>query len=91
LYINDLRVSKQTWHKIIYVSVHIGLLNMTFDFQPYDSHHRYFLSLSGKECVNSPYPVMSIDPQSNVIDTLLGAMETVRFRNAIKIVASSHE
>ena len=32
LYVNDLRVSKQTWHKVIYVAVHIGFLNVTFDF-----------------------------------------------------------
>ena len=80
---NNLRVTKPTC-QVIYISVHIGLQNKMFDFRPYDSHHdvhcRYFLSLSGKEYVSKPYPVMFIDLQSNVIDILLGAMETVPFR-----------
>jgi len=27
-----LRVSKQTWHKVIYVSMYVGFLDMMFDF-----------------------------------------------------------
>ena len=84
LYMNELRVSKQAWHKVIYVSVYMGLLDMMFDFRPYDNHHevhrRYFLSLSGEEYVSNPYTVMSVDPQSNVVDVMLGAVETAPFR-----------
>ena len=83
LYVYDLEVSKQTWHKLIYVSVHIGLLDMIFDFRPYDSHHevhcRYFLSSFGEEYISNPHAVMSVD-QSNAIDVLIGTVETVPFR-----------
>ena len=69
---------------LIYVSVHIGLLDMMFDFRPYDSHHevhrRYFLSSSGEVYISNPHAVMSVDPQSNVIDVLIGTVETVPFR-----------
>ena len=61
LYVNELMVSKQAWHKVIYVSVHMGFLDMTFDFRSYDSHHEvhwryflFFLSLSGEEYVSNP-------------------------------------
>ena len=57
---------------------------MTFNFRSYDSHHevhqRYFLSLSGEEYVSNPHTVMSVDPQSNVVDVILGAVETAPFR-----------
>ena len=84
LYVNELKVSKQAWHKVIYVSVYMGFLDMMFDFRPFDSlhevHRRYFLSLSGEEYVSNPHTVMSVDPQSNVVDVMLGAVETAPFR-----------
>ena len=58
----------------------MGSLAMTFDFWPYDSHHevhqRYFLALSSEEYVTNPHTVMSVDPQSNVVDVILGAVLT---------------
>ena len=64
--------------------IFVGFLDMMFDFQPYESYHkvhrRHFLSLSGKEYVSNLHAVMSVDPQSNVIDVLLGTVETVTFR-----------
>jgi len=59
----------------------VGFLDMMFGFRPYNSHHkvhrRYFLTLSGKENISNPHAVMSVDPQSNVIDVLLLTVETV--------------
>jgi len=42
LYISDVRVSKPSWHKVIYVAVHVGFLDMTFGFYPYESHYEVY-------------------------------------------------
>ena len=62
----------------------IGFLNVTFDFRPYENHYevhrKYYLSSSGEEYVNNPHAVMSVDPQSNVVDVILGIVETSTFK-----------
>ena len=79
VYVNDVRVSKPSWHKVIYVAVHLGLLDMTFDFRPYECHYevhrKYFLSAAGENFLQNPYAIMSVDPQSNVVDVMLGVVE----------------
>ena len=86
LYVNDIRVSKPSWHKVIYVAVHLGYLDVSFDFRPYESHfevHRkYLLSASGEDFLCSPFTVMSVDPQSNVVDIILGVSQNAPFRKS---------
>ena len=86
LYVNAIRVSKPSWHKVIYVAVHLGYLDVTFDFRPYESHfevHRkYLLSASGEDFLRSPFTVMSVDPQSNVVDIILGVLQNAPFRKS---------
>ena len=38
LYVNDVRVSKPSWHKVMYVTVHLGYLDVSFEFRPFESH-----------------------------------------------------
>ena len=57
---------------------------MTFDFRPFESHfevHRkYLLSSSGKNFLLAPCTVMFIDPQSNVVDVMLGVVQKATYR-----------
>jgi len=83
VYVNDMRVSKPSWHKVIYVAVHLGLLDMTFDFRPYENHYevhrKYFLSPKGENFLQNPFAIMSLDPQSNVVDVMLHVVERKPF------------
>lgn len=64
-----------TWHKIIYVAVHIGYLDITF-FRPFDSHYevhrRYKLSTDGEAFLSNPQTVISVDPHSHIVDAIVG-------------------
>jgi len=57
---------------------------MTFDFRPFESHfevHRkYLLSSSGKNFLLAPCTVMFIDPQSNVVDVMLGVVQKATYK-----------
>jgi len=79
VYVNDVRVSKPSWHKVIYVAVHLGLLDMTFDFRPYENHYevhrKYLLTAAGEKFLQNPFAIMSVDPQSNVVDVMLQVVE----------------
>ena len=83
LYINDARMSKPSWHKVIYVAVHLGYVNVTFDFCPYENRHevhrKYSLALTGEVFLNNPTSVMSVDPQSNIVDVMLGVVESKKY------------
>jgi len=74
--INSIVMSQLTWHKIIYVAVHVGYLDMRFFFRPFDSHYevhrRYKLSADGEAFLNNPQTVMSVDPHSHIIDAIVG-------------------
>ena len=69
-------MSQVTWHKIIYVAVHTGYLDMTFFFRPFDSHYefhrRYKLSSDGEAFLSNPQTIMSVDPHSHIIDAIVG-------------------
>lgn len=56
---------------------------MAFDFRPFDSHfevhHEYLLSSSGENFLLAPCSVMSIDPQSNLVDVMLGVVQKASF------------
>ena len=83
LYVNDARVSKSSWHKVIYVAVYLGYINVTFDFRPYENHHevhrKYLLATAGEAFLDNPTSVMSVDPQSNVVDILLGEVQGKKY------------
>ena len=83
LFINDVRVSKSSWHKVIYVAVYLGYANIAFDFRPYENHYevhrKYLLTPDGKAYLDHPTSVMSIDPQSNVVDVMLGMVEGKKY------------
>ena len=55
-YIGDVRMSFSAWHKVLYVAVHIGYVDMYFDFRSFDCHyevHRKYLIMSdGMQRIN---------------------------------------
>ena len=64
------------WHKILYVAVHLGFLDLSFTFRPFDSHYevhrRYVLSQSGESFISTPHSVVSVSPYSNIAEIILG-------------------
>lgn len=72
------KMSQPAWHKILYVAVHLNLIDLDI-FRPFESHYeahrRYMLSSLGLEFLHAPYAVMSVDPQSCIVDKLLGAKQ----------------
>ena len=73
------RMSQLQWHKIIYVAVHLGYLDLLFNFRPFDSHYevhrRYIVSSLGNEFYSSPKAIMSPDPRSTIVDVALGLVQ----------------
>ena len=76
--VNGIVMSKAAWHKIIYVAVHLGYLDLSFKFRPFENHYevhrRYNVTSAGRAFVLKPHSVVSVDPHSSVIDMLLGAV-----------------
>ena len=68
-------ITSYAWSKIVYVGVHLSLLNLCFVFHPFDNHYevhrRYSLSEEGKKFLSAPTTVMSINPHSYIIDRVL--------------------
>ena len=79
--INGIVMSKAAWHKIIYVAVHLGYLDLSFKFRSfknhYEVHRRYNVTSAGKVFVLKPHSVVSVDPHSSIIDMLLGAVSKI--------------
>ena len=73
--IKGVNMSNNAWCKLIYVGVHLGLLDLSFIFCPfenqYEVHHRYSISSAGEEFLLNPTLVMSLDPCSTAIDIIL--------------------
>ena len=73
------RMSQLQWHKIIYVAVHLGYLDLLFNFRSFDSHYemhrRYIVSSLGNEFYSSPKAIMSPDPCSTIVDVALGLIQ----------------
>ena len=69
------RMSRLQWHKIIYVAVYLGYLDLLFNFRPFDSHYevhrRYIVSSLGNEFYSSAKAIMSPDPSSTIVDVAL--------------------
>ena len=72
----DLKMSQSVWHKILYVAVHLGFVNLSFKFRPFDSHYevhcRYVLSKSGESFIPLPHSAPSVSPYSNIPEIILG-------------------
>ena len=76
--VNGTMMSYSSWHKLLYVAVHIGFLDLRFHFRPFDSHYevhrRYCITSEGSSFLSNPHSVMSVDPQSTLTDLLLGSV-----------------
>jgi len=74
--VKGLKMSQSVWHKILYVAVHLGFINLSFTFRPFDSHYevhrRYVLSKSGESFISLPQSVASVSPYSNIPEIVLG-------------------
>ena len=68
--VKGLKMSQSMWHKILYVAVHLELLDLSFTFRPFDSHYevhrRYVLSKSGESFISTPHSVVSVSPYSYI-------------------------
>jgi len=73
--VKEVNMSNNAWCKLIYVGVHLGLLNLSFIFCPfenhYEVHHRYSISPAGEEFLLNPTSLISLDPCSSTIVTVL--------------------
>ena len=76
-------MSQLQWHKIIYVAVHLGFLDLLFNFRPFDSHYkvhcRYIVSSLGNQIYSSPEAIMSPDSCSTIVDVALGLVQKSPF------------
>ena len=74
--IKGLKMSQSMWHKILYVAVHLEVLDLSFTFRPFDSnyevHQKYVLSKSGESFISTPHSVISVSPYSNIAEIILG-------------------
>ena len=67
----------------MYVTVHLGYLDVSFEFRPFESHFeihsmQYLLSASGEGFLQNPSIVMSVDPQCDIFDIILGVIHRMR-------------
>ena len=73
-------MSKAAWHKILYVTVHLGYLDISFRFRPFDNHtevhRRYHITSTGQAFIIDPSTVISVDLHSRVIDMLIGVVSS---------------
>ena len=79
--VNGIVMSKAAWHKILYVAVHLGYLDLSFRFRPFENHYevhrRYNVTPAGNAFVSKPHSVISVDPNCRIIDMLLGVVSKV--------------
>ena len=76
--VEGIKMSQPSWHKILYVAVHLNFVDLDFTFRPFESHYevhrKYVLSSHGQEFLQVPCTVMSVDPHACVIEKLLGVV-----------------
>ena len=74
--VKGLKMSQCMWHKILYVAVHLGFLDLCFKFRPFDNHYevhrRYVLSKLGESFISTPHSVVLVSPYSNIAEIILG-------------------
>jgi len=72
IFVDRIRMGAFAWHKIVCVAVHLSLLDLSFNFRPFDNHvevHRRFaLSSAGEGFLAEPTVLMSMNPLSTTID-----------------------
>jgi len=73
--IEGVNMSSNAWYKLIYVGVHLDLLKMSFIFHPFENHYevhrRYLIAPAGEEFLLNPTTMMSVDPCSTTVDTVM--------------------
>jgi len=79
--IKDVPMSSLSWCKVLYVAVHLYLLDLSFTFRPFENHYevhrRYMLSTKGEEYLANPTQVMSLNPSCTVIDRILASSQEI--------------
>ena len=82
--INGTAMSQSAWHKVLYVAVHLGLIDLNFTFRPFENHYevhrKYILSSAGNEFLQAPVAIMSLDPHACFVDRILGVTQRVSKR-----------
>ena len=82
-----LKMSQSMLYKIPYVAVHLGFLDLSFTFRPFDSHYRvhqrYVLS-SGESFISTPHSVVSVSPNFNITEIILGVTHSKPMKKAIQ-------
>jgi len=77
--VEGIKMSQPSWHKILYVAVHLNFVDLDFTFRPFESHYevhrKYVLSSHGQEFSQVPCTVMSVYPHACVIEKLLGVVQ----------------
>ena len=59
--VNGTVMSQSAWHKILYVAVHLSLVDLNFAFRPFENHyevHRKYVLSSTVEFLQAPFTVM---------------------------------
>ena len=86
--VKGLKMSQSMRHKILYVAVHLGFLDLSFAFRPFDSHYevhrRYVLSKSGESFISTPHSVVSVSPNSNIAEIILGVTHSKPMKKAVQ-------
>ena len=79
--VKDMHMSSYSWCKVLYVAVHLCLLNLSFTFRAFENHYevhrRYVLSPKGEEFIVKPISVMSLNPSSTTIDRILASTQDI--------------
>ena len=77
--INGTAMSQSAWHKVLYVAVHLCLIDLNFTFRPFENHYKvhrkYILSSAGNEFLQAPLAIMSLDPHACFVDRILGGKQ----------------
>jgi len=73
--IKGVNMSNSAWCKLIYVGVHLDLLKLSFVFRPFENHYevhrRYLITSAGEEFLLNPTTMMSLDPCSTTVDSVM--------------------
>ena len=88
LVVNGINTTSYSWSKVVYIAVHLSLLNLSFVFCPFDNHYevhqRYSFSEGGKEFLSAPRAVISVNPHSYIIDRILDDTREFTERRSIQ-------
>ena len=79
--ITDTPMSSFSWCKVLYVAVHLCLLDLSFTFRPFENHYevhsRYMVFPKGEDHLERPTQVMSLNPSCTVIEKILASSQDI--------------